>query len=636
MVFIFRPMKSTQLESLASLGAELERAAFTDFDRARALLSVLAGMESPDLSYPIRLIYHRMGAFLENQWHQYAKSLEHLQVVTSICERLPDPAGVADAHIDAAAVYLNMRSWAKAQERLDKARQYLTTHPDARLTAHLAGREGFLNLHLGNLRQSLQNLLDAEKGLTRLGRKSVLKDYYLYSLVLSGLGELYLRLDEEERSLDAYMRVLPLVEAHNLRPRLPWHYLNAGRTALARSDNHRARTCFQKVLDIGEQDDPEVVALALANLGLLDFLENSPAEAMRRYDEAGNQFTQPYKPADYTNLSKIERLRAELLSRQSDLAAAAQALEQAYAFGEKGTDAQHLAQVCQLLGGIRAEHGAYAEAYRWQFRATELQAYHLQSVRDSEREELEARHQLETIRQEAKLAKLRVTSLQARALRAQMNPHFLFNALNAIQGLISSAKNEEAVSYLAKFALLMRQTLDYSEKEVVDLEQEIDFLERYLDINNKLRFRGQLEFEIHTDDALDPSELYIPTMILQPFVENAIEHGLKSRQKGVFYITFSPTTDPKVLLAVLEDDGVGYNASREEHRQHQSFYTEHRSRGTDITRERLRILHNHDERFEVEHIRILDRSTHTNGVKTGTRVEVLLPLLEPDKIDLRS
>lgn len=628
-------MKSTQLESLASAGAELERAAFTDFDRARALLGVLAAAESPDLAYPIRLIYHRMGAFLENQWHQYAKSLEHLQVVVSICERLPDPAGVADAHIDAAAVYLNMRSWAKAQARLDKARQYLASHPDPRLAAHLAGREGFLNLHLGNLRQSLQNLLDAEKGLTRLGRKSVLKDYYLFSLVLSGLGELYLRLDEEERSLDAYMRVLPLVEAHNLRPRLPWHYLNAGRTALARSDNEKARNCFQKVLDIGEQDDPEVVALALANLGLLDFLENSSEEAMRRYDEAGNQFTQPYKPADYTNLSKIERLRAELLSRQNDLQAAANALEQAYAFGEKGTDAQHLAQVCQLLGGIRAEHGAYADAYRWQFRATELQAYHLQSVRDSEREELEARHQLETIRQEAKLAKLRVTSLQARALRAQMNPHFLFNALNAIQGLISSAKNEEAVSYLAKFALLMRQTLDYSEKEVVDLEQEIDFLERYLDINNKLRFRGQLEFEIYTDDALDPSEVYIPTMILQPFVENAIEHGLKSRQKGVFYITFSPTTDPKALLAVLEDDGVGYNASREEQRQHQSFYVEHRSRGTDITRERLRILHNHEEHSEVEHIRILDRSTYTKGVKTGTRVEVLLPLMEPEKIEFR-
>jgi len=617
-------------KALESVCVELEQAAFTDFERARALLDTLAAVDAPDIPYPIRLTYHRMGAFLENQWHHYERSLAHLESVVAICERLTDPNGLADAAIDAAAVHLNMRQWAKAQDSLDKARHHLTAHPNPRLSAHLAGREGFLYLHLGNLRLALQNLLEAEKGLKNLNALAKLKDYYLLSLVLSGLGELYLKLDEEEKSLRAYLEVLPLVEIHNLRPRLPWHYLNAGRTALARSDNTQAYRCFQRVLHIAEADDPEVRALALANMGILSFLENRPEEAMRLYDEAANQFIPHTKPADFTNLSKIERHRAELQSQQNELSMAAQTLEKAYAYGEKGTDAQHLGQICQLLGGIHAELGNYADAYRWQFRAGELQAFHLQSVRDSEREELEARHQLESIRREAQLAKLMVTGLQARALRAQMNPHFLFNALNAIQGLISSAKNEEAVSYLAKFALLMRQTLDYSEKEVVDLEQEIDFLERYLDINNRLRFRGRLEFSFHTPDLLDTSELYIPTMILQPFVENAIEHGLKSREKGTLRISFSLSVHANTLEAVLEDDGVGYNRGREEQLQHQPFYTEHRSRGMDITRERLRLLHSLQKNTTKEHIRIFDRSDYSEGRETGTRVEVLLPLLEPE------
>ncbi len=621
-------MNNARMKSAKTACDELERAAFTDFQRAKVLLEELAEADAPDLPYPVRLTYHRIGAFLENQWHHYERSLAHTVEVLAICERLTDPFGMADAWIDAAAVHLNQRQWAEAQACLDKARNHLNNHPDARLLAHLSGREGFLHLHLGNLRLALQSLLDAEKGLTILGERAALKDYYLLSLVLSGLGELYLRLDEEEKSLDAFLRVLPLVETHNLRPRLPWHYLNAGRAALAQSDNSQAYQCFRRVLLIAEDDDdPEVRALALANLGLLAFLENKTEEAMRLYDEAADQFSSHTKPADYTNLSKIERMRAELMSQQNDLQGAAATLKKAYAYGEKGADAHHLAQVCQLLGGINAELGKFDDAYQWQFRATELQAFYLQSVRDSEREELEARHQLDTIRKEAQLAKLRVTSLQARALRAQMNPHFLFNALNAIQGLISSAKNEEAVSYLAKFALLMRQTLDYSEKEVVDLEQEIDFLERYLDINNKLRFRGRLSFFIHTPDAADPSELYIPTMILQPFVENAIEHGLKTREKGTLNITFSLSPHANTLLAILEDDGVGYNRGREEQLLQQPFFTEHRSRGMEITRERLRLLHSLQKNNLRDHIRIADRADLTKGRETGTRVEVLLPLL---------
>ena len=227
------------------------------------------------------------------------------------------------------------------------------------------------------------------------------------------------------------------------------------------------------------------------------------------------------------------------------------------------------------------------------------------------------------------MAKLRVASLQLRALRAQMNPHFMFNALNAIQGLITSGRNNEAESYLAKFAKMMRHTLEYSDLEVVALEQEVEFLERYLDINRKLRFRDRLHYQIVPPRGIDLTDLNVPTMILQPFVENAIEHGIRPRQEGNLRIEFHLSENGQSLRCIIEDDGVGYNKGREKQREGAAFQS-HRSRGMDITRERLSLLHQLQKHESGDFIRIHDLGDLTQGERSGTRVEVLLPILESD------
>ena len=269
----------------------------------------------------------------------------------------------------------------------------------------------------------------------------------------------------------------------------------------------------------------------------------------------------------------------------------------------------------------------YAEAYRWQAQSTHYTAAHFRHLRNRDREEIEVRHQLERSRQEAQMARLRVSGLQLRALRAQMNPHFLFNALNAIQGFITSGRNNEAETYLAKFARMMRHTLDYSELEVVGLEQEIEFLERFLDINRKLRFRERLEFEIIVSPELDQNDVTVPTMILQPFVENAIEHGLRPKQEGMLRIEFLPGDDDDTVRCVIEDDGVGYNKGKEKQSELPDFQ-KHRSRGMEITRDRLNLLHQLNRKVSGEFIQITDLGELTRGARTGTRVEVLLPILE--------
>lgn len=602
---------------------------FTDFEQARQALEQLGRGITTKTPLDIQLQYQRSAAFLDNQWNRLDSAASHIRRAISIGETLSDTAALIELWSDLAAIQLNSRDWAATQESLDRARHYQDEHTAPALKAHIACREGFMYLHTGNHRQALACLMDAERSLSMLpDDATALKDHYLLTLVLSGLGDLYERLDEKEKSLDAYQRVLPIVEAHGLRPRLAWHYLNAGRSALAGEDADQAGFWFEKVLEYAGEGDSEAKTHALGNLGILALMENNAAKASGMFDLAAALYDPPAKKSDFTNLSKIEIWRSGIF-RQSDAPEHAEShLLEAWNIGLKGHDKYHLAQVAQQIAASKARRGAYLDAYEWQQRATQLNHEYFDDLRDHERRELEARHQLERSRQDAQMARLRVAGLQLRALRAQMNPHFMFNALNAIQGLITSGRNSDAESYLAKFAKMMRHTLDYSDLEVVTLEEEIEFLDRYLDINRKLRFRDRLDFEIIPPRGVDVDDLHVPTMILQPFVENAIEHGLRPKQEGKLQIRFTLGKDENSLLCIIEDDGVGYNKGREK-QAGQSVFHKHRSRGMEITRERLGLLHQMQQSGAGQYIVIVDLGVESQGSRQGTRVEVLLPLTNP-------
>lgn len=167
------------------------------------------------------------------------------------------------------------------------------------------------------------------------------------------------------------------------------------------------------------------------------------------------------------------------------------------------------------------------------------------------------------------------------------------------------------------------------ELEEVTLEQEIEFLERYLDINRKLRFRDRLAFQIIAPRLHDMDDMMIPTMIVQPFVENAIEHGLRPRQEGRLLIEFQLLEDDNMVRCIIEDDGVGINKGREK-QINQPGFQKHRSRGMDITKERLLLLHQIQKSTRENFIEITDLGEMTGGQRTGTRVEVLLPIMNEE------
>lgn len=188
---------------------------------------------------------------------------------------------------------------------------------------------------------------------------------------------------------------------------------------------------------------------------------------------------------------------------------------------------------------------------------------------------------------ETLLNRLRETELKA--IKAQMNPHFLFNSLNSIQNLINQQKIEAANMYLSKFARLLHAVLQYSEKEFVPLAAELETLDLYVQLE---RLRFNFEYQLHVDTAIDIHNSYIPPLLMQPFIENAILHGLQPKH-GEKKLCIRIEERDRQLVCHIEDNGIGRNLS-------QNGKTGHHGMGNKLSIERIQLLNQkNDSNFKL-------------------------------------
>lgn len=205
---------------------------------------------------------------------------------------------------------------------------------------------------------------------------------------------------------------------------------------------------------------------------------------------------------------------------------------------------------------------------------------------------------------------------QLTALRSQMNPHFLFNALNSIQGMIYSNRKSEASSTLTNFAKLMRKILEFSEKEDITLEEELQLIESYLSIEAQ-RFDGNFVYEIQRNHPHELNNLRIPTMIVQPFVENSVKHGLLHKE-GARQLMITTKSENGCMVISIRDNGIGRLASaqRQKKRIGKSF-------ATGAISARVALL-NKVRKSDIQ-IDINDLYSDT-GIAEGTLVRLIIPL----------
>src|SRR5690606_22412117 len=166
----------------------------------------------------------------------------------------------------------------------------------------------------------------------------------------------------------------------------------------------------------------------------------------------------------------------------------------------------------------------------------------------------QVRRKQENALERAKL-KTNLIESQLTALKAQMNPHFIFNSLNSIYELIVFSETREAANYLNKFATLLRKVLENSEKQSISLSEECEWLDLYLELE-KLRFGEDFSYQINFKNVKEPYNLTVPTMLLQPFVENAVKHGLLHKE-GVKRLEIDFYEAGNLLFCHITDNGVG-------------------------------------------------------------------------------
>lgn len=213
-------------------------------------------------------------------------------------------------------------------------------------------------------------------------------------------------------------------------------------------------------------------------------------------------------------------------------------------------------------------------------------------------------------RQRSLKNKHKILETEQRLNRARINPHFFFNGMSSLQNLSLQEKSTKTTLFISRFAKIMRQSLESTYEELTTVEEEIDFLTQYLEIQ-KLRYPEKFDYKFHIDESLEINELKLPGMLMQPFVENAIEHGFKDVDyKGEIDIVFKD--ENKNLLVIVEDNGKGLNLDKDD--------KEYKSRAMQIIKDRLYLFnkqHNSDASYKID-------NTKTSK---GFKIIVTLPKL---------
>ncbi len=208
--------------------------------------------------------------------------------------------------------------------------------------------------------------------------------------------------------------------------------------------------------------------------------------------------------------------------------------------------------------------------------------------------------------------------LQQKFLRSQMNPHFIFNSLASIQNFIITEEPLKASKYLVKFSKLVRNILDSSSEETIPLEDEIVTIENYLALQ-KIRFPEKFVYSIDVDEKIDTTEIQIPPMLGQPFIENAIEHGIKHKET-IGHIQVSFRLEKMTLIYEIEDDGIGRKKSQE---ILQKQNKDHKSLATSITTERIQVL---NKKLKSKITFSIEDLKNDKGETAGTKVGFEIPV----------
>ncbi len=464
---------------------------------------------------------------------------------------------------------------------------------------------------------------------------SLNKDKSLYSARLNNIGMVYLKMGKPNETISYLNKALEIDKKLNNNFNIALRYNNLGKAYLALNQYNDALNYFNKKLDFDiNSANKNDIANDFINLGNVYFKLKNINKALENYNKSLNIAKQINSPdiviENYYQLSELFKAKNDFSKAYSYFVKYQQLKDSIYSIENynKLIDLQNRSQ-------IEAKEAEITLLYRdkqlkvLELKQKETEIYHQQILKYwvitlatiiiialiilflyIRNKSQNNKHALE----------YDLNLYMQKALSQQMNPHFIFNTLNSIQYFLLNNDKLSSNKYLTKFAKLMRITLDNSQNDIIPLNKEIESLNLYVELE-QLRFDNKFLFEIINNVKTEEELISIPPLIIQPFVENAIWHGIMHRNKpegGQLKIHFD--IENNNLKCTVEDNGIGRKKANEFKKQNKP---EHISLGTQITESRIDLINKlHKGKLKINYTDLCDESNNP----TGTKVEITFPL----------
>ena len=483
----------------------------------------------------------------------------------------------------------------------------------------------------------------------------------LHNIAIShnSIGNIYLLLERDDLALLHFQKALKIEEQFNNKLGLAINYQNIGSILYRNGDMEQALMYYNKSLNYNREINSKVGEIICnTSIAKVYVAKNNPQKALEVIKpilplakDLGDNY---YLSDVYINLGKIYRLSGDI--KKAD-AALKQGLEIA---NDKGIPSES-AEACKQISILREQQGNYKEALAFHQKFTKEQSKILnnknrQMVTDLVIKQLkkESQHKLQELGKKNKIVtnKLNQTkksfyftsllsllailiilllyyryklkshsklvNMEQDLLRAQMNPHFIFNSLNSIKLFIIQNRAKDAVKYLSKFSKFVRSILQSTFGKEMTLEEEINTLKLYVDIEN-IRFNNPVHFDLEVDERLNIDQISIPPLLTQPFVENALWHGLSLKETDKVLSVSIQSLDKNHFRIVITDNGVGRKRAMKI-KAARTFKRE--SVGIKLSKERLKYF---SKKYKGQGSIIIE-DLYENTKPIGTKVIIVVPM----------
>lgn len=513
---------------------------------------------------------------------RYDESISNYKKALKQSEAIKDEDGISYVHSNLGIVYKVQGNYPLAIDNLNKSLNYNKKANDSLNLTLMLNNLGDIYTSMGKYDKALEYL---NQSLNYLQKEN--KRYFIENNI--SIGNIYRYKKAYEKALDYYYISLKLSQETNNLKQTSICFNNIGEIYLLLNKPLIARENFIKAKDISQEIDSKHI-LASSFLGIAESYlnENQPFKAL---DFAKKSKNIAEKLALLETQKKATQLLSNIYKKTGDYKNALENHEQFKILNDSLFNKENIEKITQLEYEYQYKQALDSASIRELKLTNEVKATS-QNLSKTQRNYLWAiigvllvSMTLGTVIffQKLRNAKTKTENamIEQKLLRSQMTPHFIFNSLSVLQGMILNKEAEKAVHYLSKFSKLMRITLENSRDKTVSLEDELTAIQNYLELQN---LENEVyEYTILVDETIDIPKFKIPPMLIQPFVENAIEHAFVN-QKEHRKIDIRLTFQENKLICTVSDNGIGVSFKKEHKAQTK------KSLATTITSERLKML----------------------------------------------